>query len=85
MKIAVLGAGRVGSTVGRLRHTAGHDVTFTARHATRPQALAAELGERARGPCRRRCGGRRSGARSRPGPAVQDLSPEMQMTALREE
>ena len=26
---------------------AGHDVTFAARHATRPRALAAELGERA--------------------------------------
>ena len=47
MKIAVLGAGRVGSTVGRLWHGAGHDVTFAARHATRPRALAAELGERA--------------------------------------
>jgi len=46
MKIAVLGAGRVGSTIGRLWHAAGHDVTFAARHATRPQALAAELGER---------------------------------------
>jgi 8-hydroxy-5-deazaflavin:NADPH oxidoreductase len=47
MKLAVLGAGRVGSTIGRLWHAAGHDVTFTARHVTRPQALAAELGERA--------------------------------------
>ena len=47
MKIAVLGAGAVGSTVGRLWHAAGHDVTFAARHATRPRALAAELGERA--------------------------------------
>jgi predicted dinucleotide-binding enzyme len=47
MKIAVLGAGRVGSTVGRLWHAAGHDVTFAARRATRPRALAAELGERA--------------------------------------
>ena len=47
MKIAVLGAGRVGSTLGRLWHAAGHDVTFAARHATRPRALAAELGERA--------------------------------------
>ena len=34
MKIAVLGAGAVGSTVGRLWHAAGHDVTFAgaARH-----------------------------------------------------
>jgi hypothetical protein len=47
MKIAVLGAGRVGSTVGRLWHAAGHDVTFAARHAARPRVLAAELGERA--------------------------------------
>ena len=47
MKIAVLGVGRVGSTLGRLWHAAGHDVTFTARHATRPRALAAELGQRA--------------------------------------
>jgi predicted dinucleotide-binding enzyme/3-methyladenine DNA glycosylase Tag len=47
MKIAVLGAGRVGSTIGRLWHAAGHDVTFTARHATRPRALAAELGDHA--------------------------------------
>jgi predicted dinucleotide-binding enzyme len=47
MKIAVLGAGAVGSTTGRLWHAAGHDVTFAARHATRPRAPAAELGERA--------------------------------------
>jgi glycine/D-amino acid oxidase-like deaminating enzyme len=33
MKIAVLGAGAVGSTIGRLWHAAGHDVTFAARHA----------------------------------------------------
>ena len=46
MKIAVLGAGRVGSTLGRLWHAAGHDVTFAARDAARPRALAAELGER---------------------------------------
>src|ERR1700745_3541949 len=47
MKIAVLGAGAIGSTIGRLWHAAGHDVTFAARHATRPRALAAELGGRA--------------------------------------
>jgi predicted dinucleotide-binding enzyme/3-methyladenine DNA glycosylase Tag len=45
MTIAVLGSGRVGSTIGRLWHAAGHDVTFAARHPTRPRALAAELGE----------------------------------------
>jgi 8-hydroxy-5-deazaflavin:NADPH oxidoreductase len=48
VQIAILGAGNVGSTLGRLWHAAGHDVTFAARHATQPQALAAELGERAR-------------------------------------
>jgi predicted dinucleotide-binding enzyme/3-methyladenine DNA glycosylase Tag len=47
VQIAILGAGRVGSTLGRLWHAAGHDVTFAARHAARPQALAAELGQRA--------------------------------------
>ena len=47
MQIAILGAGAVGSTLGRLWHAAGHDVTFAARHAARPRALAAELGERA--------------------------------------
>jgi len=47
VRIAILGAGRVGLTLGRLWHAAGHDVTFAARDAARPQALAAELGERA--------------------------------------
>jgi len=47
VQIAILGAGRVGSTVGRLWHAAGHDLTFAARDAARPRALAAELGERA--------------------------------------
>ncbi len=47
MQIAILGAGHVGSTLGRLWHAAGHDVTFAARDAARPRALAAELGARA--------------------------------------
>jgi 8-hydroxy-5-deazaflavin:NADPH oxidoreductase len=47
VRIAILGTGHVGSTLGRLWHAAGHDVTFAARDAARPQALAAELGERA--------------------------------------
>src|ERR1700741_1204216 len=47
VQIAILGAGRVGSTLGRLWHDAGHDVTFAARDAARPRALAAELGEHA--------------------------------------
>jgi hypothetical protein len=47
VQIAILGAGRVGSTLGRLWHAVGHDVAFAARDAARPQALAAELEERA--------------------------------------
>jgi len=47
VQIAILGVGRVGSTLGRLWHADGHDVTFSARDAARPQALAAELGARA--------------------------------------
>jgi predicted dinucleotide-binding enzyme/3-methyladenine DNA glycosylase Tag len=47
VQIAILGAGHVGSTLGRLWHVAGNDVTFAARHADRPRALAAELGQRA--------------------------------------
>lgn len=47
VRIAILGADDVGSTLARLGHAAGHDVTFAARHAARPRALAAELEERA--------------------------------------
>jgi len=47
VRIAILGVGHVGSTLGRLWHAVGHDVTFAARDAARPQALAAELGARA--------------------------------------
>jgi 8-hydroxy-5-deazaflavin:NADPH oxidoreductase len=47
VQIAILGAGLVGSTLGRLWNAAGHDVTFAARDAARPRALAAELGQRA--------------------------------------
>jgi hypothetical protein len=78
MKIAVLGAGRVGSTIGRLWHAAGHDVTFTARHATRPRALTAELGDRAYAAS---AAGAVAAAEvvlvAVPGPALKHLSPEM--------
>jgi predicted dinucleotide-binding enzyme len=40
VRIAILGAGGVGSALGRLWHAAGHDVTFAAQHAAGPQALA---------------------------------------------
>jgi hypothetical protein len=46
VQIAILGAGLVGSTLGRLWHAAGHDITFAARDDARPRALAAELGKR---------------------------------------
>jgi predicted dinucleotide-binding enzyme len=82
MKIAVLGAGRVGSTIGRLWHAAGHDVTFTARHATRPRALAAELGARAHPAS---VAGADVVLAAAPGHAVKHLSLEMQITARREE
>src|SRR5260370_15721829 len=45
MRIAVVGAGHIGSTVGRLWHAAGHEVTFAAQDAAGPRALAAELGD----------------------------------------
>ena len=47
MRITILGVGHVGSTLGRLWHAVGHDITFAARDAARPRALAAELGARA--------------------------------------
>jgi 8-hydroxy-5-deazaflavin:NADPH oxidoreductase len=47
MKIAVLGVGHIGSTVGRLWHAAGHEVTFAGRDEREPRELAAELGDRA--------------------------------------
>ena len=47
MRIAVLGAGHIGSTVGRLWHAAGHEIIFAAQDAAEPQVLAAELGDRA--------------------------------------
>ena len=47
MKIAVLGVGHIGSTVGGLWHAAGHEVTFAARDDADAKDLAAELGARA--------------------------------------
>jgi 8-hydroxy-5-deazaflavin:NADPH oxidoreductase len=45
MKIAVLGVGHIGSTVGRLWHAAGHEVTFAGRDEEEPRELAADLGD----------------------------------------
>jgi len=48
MRISVLGAGHVGSTVGRLWHGAGHEVIFAGRDEGEPRKLTSELGDRAR-------------------------------------
>jgi predicted dinucleotide-binding enzyme len=48
MKIAVLGVGHIGSAVGPLWHSAGHETTFAGRDESEPRDLAAELGARAR-------------------------------------
>lgn len=47
MRIAVLGVGHIGSTVGRLWHAAGHEVTFAGRDEGEPRELATQLGDRA--------------------------------------
>jgi 8-hydroxy-5-deazaflavin:NADPH oxidoreductase len=47
MRIAVLGVGHIGSTVGRLWYAAGHEVTFAGRDEGESRELAAELGDRA--------------------------------------
>jgi 8-hydroxy-5-deazaflavin:NADPH oxidoreductase len=74
VQIAILGAGHVGSTLGRIWHAAGHDVTFAARHAARSQALAAELGERAHAaPVAEAVAGAEVVLVAVPGPAVTDL------------
>ena len=47
MKIGIIGAGMIGSTVGKLWVDAGHEVRFASRHPEELQPLVAELGERA--------------------------------------
>ena len=47
MKIGIIGAGMIGSTVGKLWVDAGHEVRFASRHPEDLQPLAAALGERA--------------------------------------
>ncbi len=45
MRIAVLGAGHIGSAVGRLWYAAGHEVIFAGRDAAEPGALAGRRGD----------------------------------------
>ena len=47
MKIGIIGAGMIGSTVGKLWIDAGHDVRFASRHPDELKPLAARLGKRA--------------------------------------
>ncbi len=47
MKIGVIGSGRVGGSIGRLWHQAGHEVMFSAKEIDEVRPLAAELGRRA--------------------------------------
>ena len=47
MKIGIIGAGMIGSTVGRLWIDAGHEVRFASRHPEELEPLVRELGERA--------------------------------------
>ncbi len=47
MKIVVLGVGHIGSAIGRLWHSAGHETMFAGREKREPRDLAVELGARA--------------------------------------
>mgnify|MGYP001620157915 CR=1 FL=1 len=48
LKIATLGAGRIGGTLGALWVKAGHSVMFSSRHPEQLKSLVDELGARAR-------------------------------------
>src|SRR6478672_3252139 len=47
MKIGIIGAGMIGSTVGKLWVEAGHDVRFATRHPEKLQSLVKSLGPHA--------------------------------------
>jgi 8-hydroxy-5-deazaflavin:NADPH oxidoreductase len=47
MKIGIIGAGKIGGTLGRLWVQAGHDVCFGVRTPTTVQVLVSELGRHA--------------------------------------
>ncbi|MGA4323968.1 NADPH-dependent F420 reductase [Ectopseudomonas hydrolytica] len=48
LRIGIIGTGNIGSALARLWVEAGHEVMISSRHPQRLQALADELGERAR-------------------------------------
>ncbi len=47
MRIAIIGAGNVGSGFARAAVAAGHEIVVSAAHAEKAEALAAETGARA--------------------------------------
>src|SRR4051794_15352890 len=47
MRIGIIGAGMIGSTVGKLWAAAGHDVRFASRHPEKLKSLVSDIGEHA--------------------------------------
>src|SRR5262245_9717986 len=47
MRVGIVGAGMIGSTVGRLLADAGHHVQFASRHPERLTTLVADIGSNA--------------------------------------
>jgi predicted dinucleotide-binding enzyme len=47
MRIGIIGAGMIGSTMAKLWSNAGHDIRLSSRHPDQLQAFVAELGPRA--------------------------------------
>jgi 8-hydroxy-5-deazaflavin:NADPH oxidoreductase len=47
MQIGIIGAGKIGATVGRLWAKAGHKVRFATRHPDELRNLAKEIGDNA--------------------------------------
>lgn len=46
MRIAIIGAGVVGSALARAFYAAGHSVVLSGRHPDRAATVAAEIGQR---------------------------------------
>lgn len=47
MRIGIIGAGKIGSTVGKLWIDAGHEVKFASRHPEELRSMVDDLGARA--------------------------------------
>ena len=48
MKIAILGSGAIGGSLGKLWAMAGHQVTFTSRHPENLESLVKQSGKNAK-------------------------------------